>query len=231
MSELSEILGSLMVSLVHARRMADEETAAVAEYYKEHPLLEGLSLPRVRVPEVTIDMPITIDQHHTEKAAELESPTVIHKAVTEELRNTLDHENILSATETFRSHFDKEALRALKDIAEKDRKGTVKLSREAIVRAMDTALISAQKKSRVEQELSPEQKSAISKQIRHRVADISVKERSQPAKLVTSAVTSEVKEKSTHQSSVRLKVTLREEGLEWASGNAGAGTKNQLQPE
>jgi len=51
------------VSLVHARRMADEETAAVAEYYKDNPLLEGMSLPRVRVPQLTIDMPITIDGH------------------------------------------------------------------------------------------------------------------------------------------------------------------------
>lgn len=50
MSELSEVLGALMISLVHARRLADEETAAVAEYYKDHPLLEGMSLPRVRVP-------------------------------------------------------------------------------------------------------------------------------------------------------------------------------------
>ena len=41
MAELSEVLGALMVSLVHARRMADEETAAVAEYYKDNPLLEG----------------------------------------------------------------------------------------------------------------------------------------------------------------------------------------------
>lgn len=62
MSELSEVLGALMISLVHARRLADEETAAVAEYYKDHPLLEGMSLPRVRVPELTIDMPLTIDK-------------------------------------------------------------------------------------------------------------------------------------------------------------------------
>ena len=81
MSELSEVLGSLMISLVHARRLADEETAAVAEYYKDHPLLEGMSLPRVRVPELTIDMPLTINQHIPAKNAELDSPANVHKAL------------------------------------------------------------------------------------------------------------------------------------------------------
>ena len=43
MAELGELLGTILASVAHARRMADEETAALAEYYKDHPLLEGMA--------------------------------------------------------------------------------------------------------------------------------------------------------------------------------------------
>ncbi len=217
MSELSDILGALMVSLVHARRMADEESAAVAEYYKDHPLLEGLSLPRVRVPELVIDMPITIDQYSDHTVAEMESPTVIHKALVNQLNKTLDDENILSRTHTFQSNFDKEALRALKEVAEKDRKGSVKLSREMVIRALDKSLLVAMKKSSADKELTPDQKNTIRSQIRHRVGEVSLKNISQPNSLGITATTDSVKENSTSISSTRLRITLREEGLEWAT--------------
>ena len=93
MSELSEVLGALMISLVHARRLADEETAAVAEYYKDNPLLEGMSLPRVRVPELTIDMPVTFEQYVPAKDAELDTTANIHKALMEQFRQSLDDED------------------------------------------------------------------------------------------------------------------------------------------
>ena len=98
MSEFSEVLGALMISLVHARRLADEETAAVAEYYKDNPLLEGMSLPRVRVPELTIDMPVTFEQHVPAKDAELDTTANIHKALMEQFKQSLDDEDILSKT-------------------------------------------------------------------------------------------------------------------------------------
>lgn len=232
MSELSEILGSLMVSLVHARRMADEETAAVAEYYKDHPLLEGLSLPRVRVPELSIDMPITIDQHAGEKHAELHSATDIHKALMDQVKTTLADEQVLSRSQTFQSSFDQESKRALKDLSEKNRETGVKVSREAVVRAVDSALQLAIKKSNFASEITPEQKSALQSQVRHRVSAVSLKSPSVPSSITTSAVTSDVKEKANALSSARLTITLREEGLEWASGaTSGGGVKSQLQPE
>lgn len=232
MSDLSEILGSLMISLVHARRMADEETAAVAEYYKDHPLLEGLSLPRVRVPELTIDMPITINNHKSEKSAELESPTQIHKAVLSQVRETLGNEELLTRGQSFQNVFDQEASRALKELAEKNSSSGVKATREAVVRAVDDALTASIKKTDFGHEITQEQKNALQSQVRHRVTAVSLKSPSIPTAISTSAITSEVKENANPLSSARLKITLREEGLEWATGTGTNGnTKSQLQPE
>jgi len=74
-NELGEILGSVMTALVQARKIADMETAALAEFYKEHPLLEGMSLPRVRVPEMTLDVPVIIE--HTRLV--IEGSTILLK--------------------------------------------------------------------------------------------------------------------------------------------------------
>lgn len=227
MSELSDVLGALMVSLVHAQRIADEETAAVAEYYKDHPLLEGLSLPRIRVPELTIDMPITIDEHKEATNAEMESPTEIHRALNAQLKQTLDDENVLSKTQTFMSNFDKEAIRALKEVAEKDRQGVVKFSREMVVRSLDQALQTALKKSNADKELTADQKNRIRSQMRHRVSDVSLKSVSMPSSLTTTVTSDAVKENANAISSTRLKITLREEGLEWTQDTE----KSRLQSE
>lgn len=232
MADLSEVLGSLMVSLVHARRIADEETAAVAEYYKDHPLLEGLSLPRVRVPELSIDMPVTFDEHTDAKDATLDTPGNIHKALLSELRSTLDHEDILSQTESFQNTFDKEARRALDRVYEQQQAGTGKISREAVVRAVDDALQVSLRKSDQQTELPAEKKQTLAQAIRHRVAAIALKSHSQPSGLKTSAVTSAVKEHASSDSSVRLMITLREEGLEWSGSETRSGSRrNRLQPE
>ncbi len=232
MSDLSEVLGSLMISLVHARRMADEETAAIAEHYKDHPLLEGMSLPRVRVPELSIDMPITIDEHIAAKEALLDTPTNIHKAVMTQLKTTLDDEDILNRTESFQNIFNKEAKKALVKISEQHKNTDGKVSREAIVRAVDDALQLSLKKSELHTELQAEKKTSLCQAIRHKVSSIALKALPNHSKLIISAVTSEVKEKATRESSVNLRITLREEGLEWSSSQTSNGAiRNRLMPE
>lgn len=232
MPDLSEVLGSLMISLVHARRMADEETAAVAEYYKDNPLLEGMSLPRVRVPELTIDLPVTIDRHVDATSAQLDTPGNIHKALLQQLHTTLDDEDILSSTKSFQNLFSKDVKKALDRVYEQQKNTNGKITRESVVRAVDDALQAALKKSTAGEEISGDKKAALTEALRHRVSAVALKAAAIPASLKASAVTSEVKEKATNDSSVRLSITLREEGLEWATSASGkGGRRSHLLPE
>ena len=231
MSELSEVLGALMISLVHARRLADEETAAVAEYYKDNPLLEGMSLPRVRVPELTIDMPVTFEQHVPAKDAELDTTANIHKALMEQFKQSLDDEDILSKSKNFQSAFDKESRLALEKLSEIQRTGTSRVTREALLRGIDDAFMKALKKSPSNKELPFEKTQVVSKAIRHRISQIALKSNSNPSALITNATTSTVKETTNVANSVRLQITLREEGLEWTTSSQNGKLKNRLQPE
>lgn len=232
MSELSNVLGTLMVSLVHARRMADEETAAVAEYYKDHPLLEGMSLPRVRVPELTIDMPITLDEHEMESEAKLNNPATIQKAIGDQLRKSMSEEGVDDGDDVFTKTFTQETKRLLEQINSRHKSLGGKVSREEIVRAVDDSLRRSLKKSSLDRSLPNENKENIIKAMRHKVSAISLKSPSRPQSFKASAITSAVKEKATSESAVRLRITLREEGLEWATGqNSDGSIRSQLQPE
>jgi hypothetical protein len=59
---LGDYLGQVVSEITIARMHADLEAVRIAELYAGHPLLRHLAVPRFRLPEVTIDVPIVIDQ-------------------------------------------------------------------------------------------------------------------------------------------------------------------------
>ncbi|MDY6857249.1 MAG: hypothetical protein SWO11_21615 [Thermodesulfobacteriota bacterium] len=63
MADLGQLIGTILSSVAHARRIADEESTAIAEYYRDNPLLEGMSVPRIRVSELTLELPMLVLSH------------------------------------------------------------------------------------------------------------------------------------------------------------------------
>lgn len=57
MTKLSEILGALMSDFATARHLADIQTVRLAREYQADPVLRDMSVPRLRMPEVTVEMP------------------------------------------------------------------------------------------------------------------------------------------------------------------------------
>ena len=94
MADLGDLIGSLMVGLIRARRMADEQTAVLAEYYRSIPLLEGLSVPRIRVPELTVEIPMIIEKYVEGEVGKMADPTQIAIAAHAQLKSTVSRNNI-----------------------------------------------------------------------------------------------------------------------------------------
>ena len=61
MPKLNEYLGSVISSLTNARVMADLQTVKVAEEYAKHDLLQHFSVPRMRVDDVELTIPIALE--------------------------------------------------------------------------------------------------------------------------------------------------------------------------
>ncbi len=65
MTTLQDYLGSLVRDLNHARVIADVETANIAKMYVEHDLLKHFSIPRMKIQDTELTIPIAIDELDT----------------------------------------------------------------------------------------------------------------------------------------------------------------------
>jgi hypothetical protein len=225
MADLGDLVGSLMVGLIRARRMADEQTAVLAEYYKTKPLLEGLSVPRIRVPELTIEMPVMIEGDKDGQPPQTETLAGIRDIVANQLKTTLAEQKIETKPK-FLAAFKQELTQSLK--ANKELKSMP--SRETFTRQVQSALVKTMSKTNTT--LTPEQQKMVAKDLRAAVTANAITREAVPPSIIANFKTAEVKEKASATTVVRLRITMKEEGLEWTTqaGEAG-GTIRTLTPE
>lgn len=58
MPRLGDLVGSLMAEFTLARVRADLEAVKLVELYRSESLLEGAPVPRFRLPDITVDLPV-----------------------------------------------------------------------------------------------------------------------------------------------------------------------------
>ncbi len=227
MSDLGVLLGALISGVVHARRIADEESAAVAEYYKDNPLLSGMSIPRVRVPEVTIDIPMLIDAQEEGEPDQVADSTTIRSAVNKEMTASLAREG-LTITKVDLKKFDSVFNRELKKI---NTPSKYRSPREAIVRAAEDAYAETIREKLVSKGSLASAK-RVASDLRFSASGSALSKIGRAPQIGATILTSEVKEKSSQTNVSRMKLTLKEEGLEWSIGeNEDGSVSRKLTPE
>ncbi len=225
MSDLGDLLGSMMTGLIRARRVADEQTAALAEYYRTNPLLEGLSVPRIRIPELTIDLPFLIEGYQEGVNGQINDPDKIASSAAAQVKESLVKHNV-KPTANFHRMLTAEVKKQLLSINRTETPAV----KEAVSRAVQQALSNSLTRSKAQ--LTDSQREGVFKDIRSSISDVALAKDSVPSSLIANIETADVKEKSTPGTVVRLKITLKEEGLEWTTqATDNGGVKNTLQPE
>jgi hypothetical protein len=225
MVDLGAIVGSLMSGLISARRMADEQTAALAEYYKDNPLLEGLSVPRIRIPELTIDLPMLIENYIPEESGKMENPRTIADEVEAQLRATLS-KGSFKARPYFYETFSDEVENKLEGL----KKANMPVMKETIARSVQDAFADTLVKTKTT--LTAADKENVAKALREKVSVSSIAKEPVSSNIMANIKTADVKEKASNANVVRLKITLKEEGLEWATRtNESGGIVRTLQAE
>ncbi|GGW86638.1 hypothetical protein [Alteromonas halophila] len=68
MPKLNDYLGSIISSVSNARVMADIQTVKVAEDYAKHELLRHFAVPRMRIADVELTIPVAIESAEEELA-------------------------------------------------------------------------------------------------------------------------------------------------------------------
>jgi hypothetical protein len=62
MPKLNDYIGSLVSSITNARVMSDIQTVKVAEQYAQHDLLKHFSIPRMRIDDIEMTIPIALEE-------------------------------------------------------------------------------------------------------------------------------------------------------------------------
>ncbi len=229
MPNLSEVLGAIMAGLTEARRVADEEALRVAERYQQEPLLRGLAVPRIRLPEVTIDIPVIIDSQEGGEDEEPASPEDVASKSSQYLLDIIAKEKIILPKSQV-DDFSATLTASLKEIIAKPVPGTRLGTRKAFASAGEAALL----------QLSRQPKSPLAKvplariiaQLREFIASIAVVKEGKPPGINLIILTDQVKTKTDPQTVTRLHINLREEGLEWSEYTSDSGeTVTKLTPE
>ena len=218
-------MGSIMVGLIQARRVADEQTAALAEYYKDHPLLEGLSVPRIRIPELTIDVPMLIDGHSGGSAGEIADSGSIAKSVGQQLSDSSKTANLKLDPTVSKAFADN-----VKADVESLRTSNVAVTKEAVSRTIQDSLARSLDAAKIN--LDPAVRTQLIQDVRAKAADVALSKAPVMPTLSANINTADVKDKAGSGNVVRLTITLKEEGLEWStSATTDGGVKRTLQPE
>ena len=227
MADLGVLLGALISGVVHARRIADEESAAVAEHYKDNPLLAGMSIPRVRIPEISIDIPMLIEAQDEGEADQVADSATIVTAVSKELKASLSREGLsLGATEV--KTFETDLTQQLARIAVPT---GYRSPREAIIRAAEDAY-SATVRDKIVSKGTLAAANRVVSNLRFSASGSALQKVGRSPQIGASILTAEVKEKSAQANVSRMTLTLKEEGLEWSIGENDDGTlSRKLTPE
>lgn len=229
-SGLGEILGGVLAALAHARRVADEETVAIAEYYRNEPLLAGMSVPRVRVPQLEVEIPVVIERFTESSAGKAASGVTITAAAVKTLKEAAARER-LQVPQTVTKSYEKALQSRLQALLSDEQPGRRRNLSEAVARETQAAFLEVLKQEG-RGRFEPAQVQPMLAALRDVATRVAMAEPAAPPEFRVSVLTSDVKDRADPKSVARIHLTIREDGVEWATIDSPDGTtRGQLIPE
>lgn len=205
------MLGGLLASVAKARYIADLETAAIAERYRADPLLEGLSVPRVRLPEVCVELPFVLDGHTDASPNRMADPKLVAREVVSAVAEELAATGVALPQEVRR----RLAARLRTGLTKSVTAAEGSVSTESLARQAESVVDEVLGSSAAADRFSADVRRAACDAARRAVDETAEAAPGRPPTLQVNVVSGEVKERAAPASVARLCVTLREEGLEW----------------
>lgn len=234
MPNLNEYLGSIISSITNARVMADIQTVKVAEQYAKHDLLKHFSVPRMRVGDVELTIPVALDalSERTETEYQPIDNTRFNSVVYKTLTNSLGRTRLpLKASQQLRNYISKAAqqleqtLRIGQDIAVVS-VFSQKSVQQLLQLAEEHQLISRENLPKMNAEAMALQLEKAARQ------EIKVaQQRSVIENLNVIAESHKLREEKP-ENIIYIKLKISEDGMEWQQHEAGDGSINRsLLPE
>lgn len=227
MPMLGEYLGALLAEVTNARLQADLESARIAALYASHPLLQHMPVPRFRLPNVSLDVPVAVEKidqaptrapHPTELLALRHNIEGILDQELSQLKLQLPPNLRKRLTDNLNRLFDR--LKASGSISASD---AIKASDDAVTAAV--VVIKAVSKEHAT--VDP----AFESSLRRQFAPEFLRLQPPPPRVQVLVVTAQLKEIAPPLVLTRIHLTISEEGVEWTQTNPSDSSTKTLLPE
>jgi hypothetical protein len=223
---LGDYLGQLVSEITIARMHADLEAVRIAELYADHPLLRHMPIPRFRLPEIQLDVPVVIERMDEPS----EGSSARGGATIRELRKSFDAA-LASQMRAARTRLKAEQRAELTRFLDE---ATARLERPAEVaidvnRVADT--LSKTATESLTQLLGPEKTQGIVANLRDTARSWLLRAQPAPPRLYAVVTTQELREAGPEENLTRIRLKVSEEALEWTQIELDGQTQNRLVPE
>ena len=232
MPNLGDFVGQLLSEMSIARLQADLETLRLADIYAAHPLLKTMAVPRVRMPEVEIDVPLLVDT--TGETAQGQGarggvePEAAGRAFGKAVDAKLSDAGITLAA-VDRSRLQKEVVEAAKGTATP---GNVSAGVRPAGEAMAAAAMRViESRSQTRISARGELPDGFSSALAGAARDALLQTQSPPPRLGVIATSAAIQEASKSDAIVRFHLKLAEQGMEWTTIGGEQDPRDTLVPE
>ncbi|TCV85904.1 hypothetical protein [Sulfurirhabdus autotrophica] len=223
MPKLGDYLGHILSEITVARMHADIESVRVAELYADHPLLKNMPVPRFRMPDIDIDVPVVVKEME-EPSGGVSShgipPVADMRKVFDKALSSVLAENRINLTDAVRSK--------LNTILDQRVTALTRPSETAI----DTGRVSRDFISVSMKTLSTVMKPEKQAELEARLNDVLrvelIKIRKPPARLNVLVTTAEIREAGPSEVITHLRLKISEEAFEWTTIESDEGKDDRL---
>lgn len=223
MPYLGDYLGHLLSEITIARMQADVEAVRIAELYAGHPLLRTMPVPRFRLPEVELDIPVVINQLEEPAGgsggAGTPSITDLRKSFDEILTARLKEErlDLPAAVRTkLKQSLDRTTLALTKP-------PEIEIDLSRVATEFSKVTIKALSES-----IDPRKLAELEEKLRTTVQIEFLKVRKLPLRLDTRITSAQIKEAGPSEVITRLRLKLVEESFEWTTIETDGETQDRL---
>ena len=232
MPKLGDYLGQLLSEVTIARMQADLEAVRIAELYASHPLLRHMPVPRFRVPDVDLDVPVVIKKMEETEAGKpprgAPSLADMRKAFDKVLAREVAKEKISLRPEhktRIKSMLDdKEAVFSQSTEVGVD----VRRIAEGFADAISETL---KEPGRPGGPIKHEQVKRLETRLKEAATAEFNTLRQPPPRLHILATTAEIREAGPSEVITRLRLKVTEDAFEWSVVESDEGKKERLVPE
>jgi hypothetical protein len=195
-----------MADLAEARRMADEHAVRMAGRALSEPLLQGMSIPRIRLGDVTVDLPVGIEGVQAAEHLPPPSAATVRGQAIEALREAADRNEIKLPRGAITAIG--EQIQSRLDQAPGDLVGRAELFSRVVNEAIiGYAMREEAQMRRVDAEL-------LSREVRTSIAAVAVRSIGTPAGLQVAVESARVRDLAAEGLTTTLRLVLREEGVD-----------------